>query len=205
MFRELTRAAAPLALLLANVAAAWGADEISHACAAVDDPATRLACYDEAFPRPEVAASDTPAAGGAPAQSAAPASTPAPAPASAAAAAASAAASPAPAAAEAPAPVKAAPDASEFGLSEAQLRARDPERSRAAGPDQIEARVVGLDFRATGERVITLDNGQVWLQTEVTVRGPLKAGDTVRIRKAALSSFQLVTPGRVALRVRRLE
>jgi hypothetical protein len=93
----------------------------------------------------------------------------------------------------------------EFGLSEAQLQARDPERARPPRVDHIEAQVVDVRLRSTGERIITLDNGQVWLQTEVTVRGPLSAGDRVVIRSAALGSFQLVTPGRVALRVRRIE
>ena len=91
-----------------------------------------------------------------------------------------------------------------FGLSESQLRARDPEHRRDA-LDRIEAKVVSVQHRSTGERLITLDNGQVWLQTEATVRGPLREGDAVVIRRAALGSFQIVTPGRVALRVRRIE
>lgn len=93
----------------------------------------------------------------------------------------------------------------DFGLSEAQLRAREPERARDKRVELIEATVVGIRYRSSGERIITLDNGQVWLQTEVTVRGPLTEGDQVNIRRAALGSFMLVTPGRVALRVRRME
>ena len=93
----------------------------------------------------------------------------------------------------------------EFGLSEAQLRDRQPDSARANRVERIEATVVGLGHRATGERIIRLDNGQLWVQTEVTVRGPLAEGDEVVIRRAALGTFMLVTPGRVALRVRRLE
>jgi hypothetical protein len=130
---------------------------LTHSCAAVDDPAGRLACYDAAFKRPDPAE-------------------------------------------------EAREVIEEFGLTEAQLQARDPERpSRDKGPERIEAQVVSIRHRSTGERIITLDNGQVWLQTEVTIRGPLANGDAVVIRRAALGSFQLVTPGQVALRVRRIE
>lgn len=169
-------------LTMAAAATAFAADEAPHPCAAVEDPAARLACFDEAFARPvEDVVPATPAA---PADAA-----------------------PAAAMTEAREPEVApeAPDAeAAFGLSKAQARAQRPERKRES-PDRIEATVVDLRHFSTGERLIALDNGQVWLQTEATVRGPLVKGDKVVIRKAAFSSFQMVTPGRVALRVRRLE
>ncbi|MFU8820179.1 MAG: type VI secretion system-associated protein TagO [Gammaproteobacteria bacterium] len=170
-------------LLIAIASSAAGAGDPSHPCAAVDDATERLACYDRAFPRPAEAA----------------------------AAAASEAAhvvqqAPGRAVERAPEPKAAAATetAEEFGLSLTQLQARDPERV-STRIERIEATVTEVGYRPSGERVITLDNGQVWLQTEVTVRGPLRAGDAVAIRRAALGSFQLVTPGRVALRVRRIE
>lgn len=93
----------------------------------------------------------------------------------------------------------------EFGLSEAQLQTKDPKRARDKGPDSIEAIVARLAYQPGGERVVWLDNRQIWLQTEVTIRGTLTKGDKVRIRKAALGSHMLVTPDGVALRVRRIE
>jgi hypothetical protein len=106
---------------------------------------------------------------------------------------------------EADAAPRAPGSAEEFGLSEAQLRARHPGRPSEVRVENVEGTVTSLAHRSTGERVVTLDNGQVWLLTEPTVRGPLREGDTVIIRRAALGSFQLVTPGRVALRARRIE
>lgn len=103
------------------------------------------------------------------------------------------------------APKKAAEVIEEFGLTPAQLQARNPERGSEPRLERIEAKVAEIQHRSTGERLIRLDNGQVWLQTEVTVRGPLFTGDEVVIRRAALNSFQIVTPGRVALRVRRIQ
>lgn len=180
-----SHAARGLGLLFAIGIAAAGAGEPTHPCAAVDDRAQRLACYDEAFPRPGAAA-------GVERQAEAPV----------------AEATEVPQQREIPAVPEAAegPELVEkFGLTEAQLQARDPERPREERADRIEATVVAIRHRASGERLVTLDNGQVWLQTEITVRGHLAEGDEVVIRRAALGSFQLVTPGRVALRVRRIE
>lgn len=93
----------------------------------------------------------------------------------------------------------------EFGLNGEQLRAHEPERKRDTRPDRIEAKVAVLSRRRSGERLITLDSGQVWLLTEITSKGPLHVGDPVTIRTAALGSFMLITPARVALRARRIE
>jgi hypothetical protein len=181
-----SRAVARILLLTAIGMTAAGAGEPSHPCAAVEDPAARLACYDNAFPRPPAAAAPQQAAE-APPHAAAP--------------------HPERSGPEIPgvAPAEAPELVETFGLTEAQLQARDPERARAPRVERIEATVVGIRHLSSGERVVTLDNGQVWLQTEITVRGHLAAGDEVVIRRAALGSFQLVTPGRVALRVRRIE
>lgn len=194
-------------LIAASAATAFAADEAAHRCAAVEDPAARLACFDEVFARPaEKAATKTddaaPVAPAIPADAAPDAAAEAMAPSRAAGRGEPTGATPG-----APEPA-AAPEALDaeaaFGLSNVQARAKRPERKRES-LDRIEATVVDLRHFSTGERLIALDNGQVWLQTEATVRGPLVKGDRVVIRKGAFSSFQMVTPGRVALRVRRLE
>lgn len=92
----------------------------------------------------------------------------------------------------------------DFGLNRVQLREREPERFRDETPDRIEAKVAGISQRPSGERVVTLDNGQVWLLTEATSKGPLAAGDQVSIKAGAMGSFLLVTPGRATLRARRI-
>lgn len=93
----------------------------------------------------------------------------------------------------------------EFGLNKVQLRVREPERMRDVSPDRIEATVARVGSRPTGERVVTLDSGQVWLLTEVTSKGYLKSGDRVAIREAAMGTYMLVTPTRIALRARRIQ
>ncbi|MGV8944040.1 hypothetical protein [Thermomonas sp.] len=93
----------------------------------------------------------------------------------------------------------------EFGLNKTQLRERDPARMRVVAPDRIEASIARLSVRPTGERVVTLDSGQIWLLTEVTMKGPLSIGDRVTVREAALGTHMLMTPKNVALRARRIQ
>ena len=93
----------------------------------------------------------------------------------------------------------------EFGLNKSQLRERDPERMSVLAPDRIEGAVARMSVRPTGERLVTLDSGQVWLLTEVTMKGPLNVGDRVTIREASLGSHMLLTPNNIALRARRVQ
>lgn len=92
-----------------------------------------------------------------------------------------------------------------FGLTKSEMRERDPALAAPAEPEQIEATVARIDDRPGGQRVITLDNGQVWLQTEVKSLGALAAGDRVTIRQGSFSSYRLLTPAGVPLRVRRIK
>lgn len=92
----------------------------------------------------------------------------------------------------------------EFGFNKRQLLDRAPESLREMQPHRIEGVITTLDERDSGERLVTLDNGQAWLLTEVTSRGRLRTGDKVTVREAALGTYMLVTPGRVALRAKRL-
>ncbi|MFA6984863.1 MAG: hypothetical protein WC213_01480 [Arenimonas sp.] len=92
-----------------------------------------------------------------------------------------------------------------FGLNRLQVNERQPEQLRDLAPERIEAKVARLSMLAGGERVVGLDNDQTWLLTEATSKGRLKIGDPVVVRTAALGTFMLVTPGRVALRARRIK
>lgn len=93
----------------------------------------------------------------------------------------------------------------EFGLNPVQLREREPDRMRVVAPDRIEATIARVGSRPTGERMVTLDSGQVWLLTDVTTKGHLKNGDKVVIRKAAMGSYMLLTPSQIPLRARRVQ
>lgn len=91
----------------------------------------------------------------------------------------------------------------DFGLNPAQLREL-PDRAPASAPEHIDATVAAVTTSSAGERVVTLGSGQVWVITESRSKGQVRVGDLIRIRKAALGSFKLVTEAGVALRARRL-
>lgn len=166
--------------------AAWGQDSL-ESCARISDDARRLACYDGLAGRvmqgTAVAAAPSPAPATAPEIATAPAT--------------------APAAADAP-PVAATPVAvdrvADFGLSDQARKEREPEK----WVESITARVTNVGQTASDRYVITLDNGQVWVQSETNTRAILAPGDTVTIKRAALGSFKLSGPRSVFWRVKRL-
>lgn len=162
------------------------------ACAAIGDDRRRLACYDGLF-RPAGAASQQADAGtaGPPAASPSPTDGAAPAvvaaPVLATAPVAVSAGAPAPVSQVSPPPVAPAGPAERFGLSAEQIEARRPQA--APEIESIESRVVAVKALPRDRFVLTLENGQVWEQTEPTPRQRFYTGDAVQIRKAALGSF----------------
>jgi hypothetical protein len=72
-----------------------------------------------------------------------------------------------------------------------------------ADPDRIEATVAKVVHAGAG-RTVTLANGQVWMVTEATSRGPIREGDVVAVRKGVMGNYVLVTADGVGLRVRRV-
>lgn len=154
--------------------------ETPQQCASVSDDRARLACYDgifrDAAARATAAGSVAPAAAtGAAAASAAGTSS-----------------------------VAASPQ-DDFGLTDAAKRARDPEQAKVQMPESVTDKVASVGHRPTGELVVTLANGQVWVQIESGSRARVGAGQTVTIKKASLGSYLLVPPSGVATRVRRVK
>jgi hypothetical protein len=189
----------------AMAVAAPGADEMAR-CASIAAPEARLACYDAVQHRPaDKAPAQVAAAAAAPA-AVAPAQAPAPAPAPAPAAVAPAQAPapvPAPAPAQsptpAPAPISAAAiaaDPNNFGLNAKQQHTAD------LGPKSIAAHIAIVSSNALGQTTIVLDSGQTWAVLDND--GWLSKGDAVTIKRAALTSFLMMTPSNHSYRVQRL-
>lgn len=91
----------------------------------------------------------------------------------------------------------------DFGLTDAAKRARDPEKAKVEMPESVTDKVAAVGHKPTGELVVTLANGQVWLQIDSDSRARVGVGQTVTIKKASLGSYLLVGPDNRATRVRR--
>ncbi len=191
------------AVLLATSLSVEAADG-SNPCAGIKDSTARLACYDNLFAKPAAATAVAPVA-----PAAAPVA-PAAAPAAPGVASGQVAA---PAAAPVAAPIPAAPSVEkqieDFGLSPeaAQAKKKVDKPATPATPatiESIESTIAALQRRGTGELVLKLANGQVWLQGQADSRVYLKPGDRVTIKKALFGSYMLVS-GYYSFKVRRLD
>jgi hypothetical protein len=169
-WREIMRAMqTSLAVLLLPAGAVLAADstlDAARRCTQVADSLQRLVCFDRAFAAP-AAATAAPApvvAPVAPAVAAAPVVLPPP-PAS-------------PISPPAPA------------LGDESLRRKVQERADAA-PTTLTASVSAMKELRPGVSRLTLDNGQVWEQTEAESLFNVKVGDSVRIDKGKLGGYQM--------------
>jgi uncharacterized cupin superfamily protein len=143
------------------------------ACAREQDDARRLECYDRAARKEKATATEV---------------------------------SPAVTAAETPAapdrePTPAVVPTDEFGVTgSAVARQRDGERQQeqkqAKEVRSISAQVTEVGSRPRGELVVTLDNGQVWVQKDSGQPVPIRVGDRVTINAGMLGSYRLVNGNR---------
>jgi hypothetical protein len=73
----------------------------------------------------------------------------------------------------------------------------------AATPADVTAKVAALANRGSGKFVVTLDNGQVWVQQEAP-DFMLQVGDVITLRRGVLGALWMVSPsGRDQVRVQR--
>lgn len=93
----------------------------------------------------------------------------------------------------------------DFGFTAEEVRARSERPTATEAPRALETVVRSLRRTSTGKFVATMENGQVWAQTEIDSRARLKAGSKVRIEHGAFGSYLLVTPDGIGTKVRRIE
>ena len=89
-----------------------------------------------------------------------------------------------------------------FGKGETKIREAVQDATGAEEIDRIEARVAEVRKTTNGRAVITLDNGQVWIQTESS-RTRLAVNDKVTIRRRSFGSYMLYNKN-TAIRVKRI-
>lgn len=86
----------------------------------------------------------------------------------------------------------------EFGMTTPKKESKDE-------PVKVDATITAVNMQRDGKRLITLDNGQVWKESEENPMVIIDKGMQVVVRDAAMGTFKLVIAGRVALRVRRVK
>jgi hypothetical protein len=71
------------------------------------------------------------------------------------------------------------------------------------GLEVVPATVVKLAVRTNGWWIVTLDNGQVWSQTEHRAEARVQVGDNVTLRKSRIGTYVLTTVDGRETRIRR--
>ncbi|HYP78858.1 MAG TPA: hypothetical protein VEQ17_01115, partial [Steroidobacteraceae bacterium] len=167
---------AALACTLLLPVALFAADaqvESARQCAQQKDSLQRLVCYDRIF---QAAEAKPPVAAAA---AVAPAASPAAAPAKA-----------APAAAAPPVVAAGATAAAAPAMGEEALK--KPQKEKAASePKHLEAKVTAARQMRPELFRLSLDNGQVWQQQDVSSLFHVEVGDTVRIEKGSMGSYRM--------------
>lgn len=88
------------------------------------------------------------------------------------------------------------------GISEEELFGKNSEEmqrtmERATGNehiDKLEAGVKRIQHSRSGKIIVTLDNGQVWLQAD-SAKSRIEEGDKVVVRRGSLGSFRMQKAG----------
>jgi hypothetical protein len=92
-----------------------------------------------------------------------------------------------------------------FGFTEKEVARNTGQGAEAAGLTSVSAAVTSLGRRRDGKFVVTLDNAQVWAQSEINSQADVEIGDTITVRRGALGSYLLVTKAGIGTRVRRVK
>jgi len=80
----------------------------------------------------------------------------------------------------------------------------DLKREKTGDLTELAATVASISTKPRGERVVTLDNGQVWAEIAPGSTIRLNAGDPVRIQAGTLRSFILIAPNGRSSKVSRI-
>jgi hypothetical protein len=92
-----------------------------------------------------------------------------------------------------------------FGFTEKELARNTGQSATSGAPESVTAAIKSLDRRYDGKFVVTLDNAQVWAQSEFNSQADVEIGDSVTVRRAAFGSYLLVTKAGIGTRVKRVK
>jgi len=93
----------------------------------------------------------------------------------------------------------------QFGFTEKELARNTGQSAVSAAAESVTAAITSLVRRHDGKFVVTLDNAQVWVQSEFNSQADVEIGDSVTVRRGALGSYLLVTKAKIGTRVKRVK
>ena len=89
-------------------------------------------------------------------------------------------------------------EADRFGMTAEIANKRDPVAERQAQTEILPARIIAVSAGGHGELIFTLDNQQVWMQTQAEPGKHFAVGEPVHIEHGAMGSLWLAaTKGRM--------
>jgi hypothetical protein len=96
-------------------------------------------------------------------------------------------------------------EADRFGMTVDIEHKRNPLAIQQAKGEVLGGKIAGLSQAPNGEWTFTLDNGQVWIESEPRPNVEFAVGEDVRIEHGAMSSLWLVADQHRKVRVKRLQ
>ncbi|MBT8079777.1 MAG: hypothetical protein KJO31_14460 [Gammaproteobacteria bacterium] len=94
----------------------------------------------------------------------------------------------------------------EFGMNrDLESKRPDKQKERENELRELRAEVVEVRHRPGGEHIVTLENGQVWVEKTAVFGFRVKVGDTVTLKKGVFGGYKMVTRSRRSSQVRRVD
>jgi len=94
--------------------------------------------------------------------------------------------------------------ADQFGMTAAIAEKRDPGVTARAQAEMLDGTIKDLRQNAQGEWIFTLDNGQVWVQSEPRTNLTFAVGESVHIEHGAMGTLWLAASKARKTKVKRL-
>ncbi|MGH8231335.1 MAG: hypothetical protein ACRESY_05890 [Steroidobacteraceae bacterium] len=95
-------------------------------------------------------------------------------------------------------------EADRFGMTADIAHKRDPEAERAAQTAILPATIIAVGQGGHGELIFTLDNHQVWMQTQAEPGKHFDVGEAVHIEHGAMGSLWLAASKARMTKVKRI-
>ena len=85
--------------------------------------------------------------------------------------------------------------ADQFGMTGELARKMAEQGNGSEQIDSVAAVIARIDEKPRGERIVYLENGQVWEEISRNRNLPLAVGDGITLKSAAFGSYKLIGPG----------